>query len=562
MFLDKLTITSSEGIVREVSFKKGLNLVLDVTTGDSQDSGNNVGKTTFLRVIDYCLGGNKGSLYKDREFKRENKKLTKILKEERFEFHLSLRDRVGKTYLITRTFSGKSSINDKQFIKSDFIEELKKILFDDINNRPTFGELMNKFIRIEDYQLNNTLYFLHQTTDQAVYESIFLYLFGFKENQLFQKKRKDIDEYKSLEKSIGSFEINVEEIEQQLNLINSNINDLKEAKSKFKFSSSSEKELGKLQNLQEKISKLKLDISKINLKMSLNLESLKQLEQSISNIDPAFISNIYNQAALELPKLNKKFDEVVTFYNGMIRSKSSFIKKSIDNLRKEVLPLERELKEFLDEESNILQSMSQLLSLGEYDSLNSRLQDLYRDKGNREGQIQTLTKLSLRLKEISESLFETNQKIQIFLDQFRENIKEFNLIFSDYSNKLYSEQYYIIPKATKNNFTSHILLDIGNLTENVGTGKKKAQISSFDLAYLKYTSDKHLKMPSFVLHDQIEVIHENQIKTLFEIANSIDGQFVVAVLRDKLRNIDSKIIDENEILALSQKDKLFRIEID
>lgn len=560
MFLDKLVITSSNGIVREVPFKLGLNLVLDETTDDPKDSGNNIGKTTFLKVIDYCLGGNKANLYKDKEFKRENKNLTKILKEERYEFHLTLRDRSNKSYMITRTFNGKSSINEKQLSKVDFIEELKRILFGDISSRPTYGELMNKFVRIEDNQVNNTLYFLHQTADHAVYESIFLFLFGFKQNQLFQNKRKYIDECKLIEKSIASFEVNVEEIEQQINLIETNISKLNDLKAQFQFASSAEEELTRLQNLQEKISNLKLEISRINLKISVNSESFRQLKESVANIDSSVIQTIYAQATVELPNLNKKFDEVVEFYNGMIHSKSAFIKKTIDALEREVLPLQNEMKSLLEEESKILRSINETLSLGEYDSLNVKLQELFRDKGNREGQIQTLTKLSSRMAEINDSLKAVNSTIQLFLEEFKENIKEFNLIFSDYSNRLYGEQYYISPKISKNSFTTHIVLDIGNLFENVGTGKKKTQISSFDLAYLKYVADKKIQMPFFVLHDQIEVIHENQIRTLFEIANSIDGQYIVAVLRDKLRKIDSSIIKENEILRLSQGDKLFRIE--
>ena len=57
MFLKQLTIESAAGTIREISFRKGMNLIVDETqTDDQRESGNNVGKTTVLRLIDYCLG--------------------------------------------------------------------------------------------------------------------------------------------------------------------------------------------------------------------------------------------------------------------------------------------------------------------------------------------------------------------------------------------------------------------------------------------------------------------------------------------------------------------------
>ncbi|MNT94906.1 hypothetical protein D3C72_2366800 [compost metagenome] len=59
------------------------------------------------------------------------------------------------------------------------------------------------------------------------------------------------------------------------------------------------------------------------------------------------------------------------------------------------------------------------------------------------------------------------------------------------------------------------------------------------------------------MHDQLETIHDNQLNTIVEVANSINGQYIVPILRDKIpSNID---IREFEVLSLSQNDKLFRI---
>ena len=62
----------------------------------------------------------------------------------------------------------------------------------------------------------------------------------------------------------------------------------------------------------------------------------------------------------------------------------------------------------------------------------------------------------------------------------------------------------------------------------------------------------------FIMHDQLENMHDNQLNTIVEVANSINGQYIVPILRDKIpSNID---ISDFEVLSLSQDDKLFSVQ--
>ena len=82
MFLKKLTISNRDTVIRDISFHKGVNLIVDETrTTDRKQTGNNVGKTTVLRLIDYCFGGDGTNIYKDAEFKdKTNTQVEKFLK--------------------------------------------------------------------------------------------------------------------------------------------------------------------------------------------------------------------------------------------------------------------------------------------------------------------------------------------------------------------------------------------------------------------------------------------------------------------------------------------------
>lgn len=65
MFLKQLIIQNKGSVIRDILFHKGINLIVDETPINSsqQTTGNNVGKTTVLRLIDYCFGADGKNIY-------------------------------------------------------------------------------------------------------------------------------------------------------------------------------------------------------------------------------------------------------------------------------------------------------------------------------------------------------------------------------------------------------------------------------------------------------------------------------------------------------------------
>ena len=72
MFLKSLKIATPTEVIRELTFHKGLNLIVDNTPERETSTGNNVGKTTILKLVDYCLGQEGNVIYTDPENKRTN----------------------------------------------------------------------------------------------------------------------------------------------------------------------------------------------------------------------------------------------------------------------------------------------------------------------------------------------------------------------------------------------------------------------------------------------------------------------------------------------------------
>lgn len=76
MYLKRLKIETPKKMIRDMEFHSGLNLIIDDTKDLSiKSTGNNVGKTTVLKLIDYCLGADSKIVYTD----TENKKIYMML---------------------------------------------------------------------------------------------------------------------------------------------------------------------------------------------------------------------------------------------------------------------------------------------------------------------------------------------------------------------------------------------------------------------------------------------------------------------------------------------------
>ena len=139
MFIKNLKISTNSKIIRNMNFHTGLNLIIDDTpTDDQKQTGNNVGKTTVLKLISYCLGGDGKEIYTDSENKKDVYRDVKdfLINEEvliTLTLVEDLNKRNSKTIVIERDFlAGKNSIrriNGGQVLQKEFEQELKKCCF-------------------------------------------------------------------------------------------------------------------------------------------------------------------------------------------------------------------------------------------------------------------------------------------------------------------------------------------------------------------------------------------------------------------------------------------------
>jgi uncharacterized protein YydD (DUF2326 family) len=568
MFLKSLIISSGAKIIREIEFHKGLNLIVDES--EHQVTGNNVGKTTVLKLIDFCLGGSAKNIYVDQENKKQEYKLVKdFLIENKVLITLILTndlDEGTEDVVIQRNFLSARkdiirNINDEKFTEDEFDLKLKNIFFPEhTSDKPTFRQIISHNIRYKDESINNTLKTLDKFTTDVEYETLYLFLFGCEftkgdsKHEILSKIKQE-DTYKNrLEKNQTK---NAYEI--ALSLINNDIEELDRKKSSFNLNENFEKDLDRLNTVKYEINKLSANIGKLNIRVELIKETEAELTASKSNIDLRQLEIIYEQATSKVATIQKSFSDLVAFHNTMIDEKVKFITKELPILEKSISEKNDSLRRLLTQEKELAFSISKSDSFEELEKVISDLTEKYRKKGEYESIIQQLNEVESNIKEYNKQLDEIDT--ELFSDSFEQIVKsqlnKFNKHFAAISNELYGEQYAIKYEKTRNQ-KGQRLYKFSAFNANMSSGKKQGEISCFDLAYTLFADEENIPCLHFLLNDKKELMHDNQLVKIANFVNKHNIQFVASILKDKL---PEELKDEKYfVVKLSQEDKLFRIE--
>lgn len=566
MFLKELDILDNKSVIRKIKFHKGINLIVDETeTTDKKETGNNVGKTTVLRLIDFCLSGKGENIYSDPEFKdkEHNSVIENFLKKNNIIITLILKDDLdiesSKEITIRRNFLSYKKkiqeINGKSYSNTDFAIELKKQIFNSDSPKPTFRQIIAKNIRDEKARLTNTVKVLHPTTKQEEYEALYLFWLGIpideseRKQQLYSLIKLETDLQKRLKK-----ETSLAQIEQTLIVVNRRISELEQKRSSFNLNENYEDDLKSLNSIKSELNILSTKVGQLGLRKDLILESKDELEKEIANINVDQIKSLYNEANLLIPNIQKTFEDILQFHNDMLVEKKEFILKGLPQIEEDILSLKRNISSLISREKDLSQNLIKSGAFEELEIIISELNKYYENKGNLEEQKKLWEKSLENIKDYHNELNNIDKYILSKEDLIKEKIAIFNKYFSDISLKLYDEEFVLSPDRNEKGYE----LKVSTVSGNPGTGKKKGQIAAFDLAYIQFAEELGIDCLHFILHDQIENVHDNQITSLLnEIVSNINCQYVLPVLRDKLPDIMD--ITRDIVLTLSPKEKLFKV---
>lgn len=571
MFIKKLIILSPSEIIREIEFSSGLNLIIDDTPPeDNRLTGNNVGKTTVLKLIDFCLGGKGKIIYTDTENKKEAYDVVKnYLIDEEIEIQLilteDLNDPHARQLQIQRNFLAHKravrKINGKDILDKDFEDELERSIMPNKEvEKPTFRQIISHNIRYKDESINNTLKTLDKFTTDVEYETLYLYLLGctFNEGAKKQALVSKVNQEKNFRERLEKKQTKTT-YEIALDLVNDEIDLLNEKKASFNLNETLEEDLEQLNTVKYNINKTSGLISKLEIRRNLIEESKRDLEQNVSKIDTQQLRVLYEEACKNIAGIQKTFEDLLDYHNNMIVEKVKYISQDLPELQQKIRNAQAELTLLLKQEKELTEKVAKGESFEELEKIIFELNEKYRIKGEYESVISQLDEVEDNIDALNEQI--NNIDTFLFSGNFETLLKEqlfkFNKIFSYISQELYGERYALSYEKIVNK-KGQQFYKFNSFNANLSSGKKQGEILCFDLAYLLFSEEEQLPCLHFLLNDKKELMHDNQLIKVAEFVQNKNIQLVISILKDKL---PMSVLEKAHIaVELSQRDKLFRIE--
>lgn len=569
MYLKKLTITKDNGdVIRQIKFFKGLNLIVGISNKDG--TSNSLGKTTLIRCLNYCFGGKIEEFYTDNENKKiENTAVKDFLISNQLKFELTLGYNLETASIsdikISRqiTINSKTSkidsidcINGETYSHESFNETLKQKLFSLKEPKPTFRQLIPKFVRNKDYEVRNILKYLHASTSILDYSTIWLFLFGFENikkintNLSLNNELKKISEnYKALKTIVPNG------LQQKIDLLEVELSQKKELRDSFQIENRYAQDEDELAVLQSNIYSIEESITKLTLDKDVLVERLNTLIKDEFKYDAKNVKHIYEEANLLNIDVQRKFEDTINFHNGMLKNEENYLLKRIaktDEKLNDLIPIRLSA---IESYNSVLSKLGQQGSLAEYTKLNESITKLSSEISNDKAllsQLDTLAQDKKAIKTQLESLdFSLKESIGIFT---KNNINIFNTYFSNYSESIYKEKWYVTFEEDPYRF------DIKAFESNAGSGKKQTLVAAFDIAYMSFIQDEDINLPypRFTTQDKIEIIDVKELYKLADLVLNSNGQLIAPIIQDKFDNLDESFTGK-VILELSSNNRFFGI---
>ncbi|HCL4065656.1 TPA: DUF2326 domain-containing protein, partial [Pseudomonas aeruginosa] len=565
MRLNKVLVVKNGDVLREVFFNDGLNLIINKSSGVER-TGNSVGKSTLSRVLDYLFLSDGEDIYTEPEFGRLIPEVHSFIESNQITVFLDFIGLDNNNHVIGRELTVRQAssffiVNSETVSRREYMDFVAQKVFGLVTEKPSLRTVVHKFIRNTHEKMQKTTRFLHVNTKPDVYDQLYLFLFGFGALGLLRDKAILNNKIKTKRKHLAAYRDPYKEsaLEKMLAPLKDEERIIQEKIDNFDFSDSQEDSVQELVQIQRLISELTIEYSTYLSRVDYLRRSIESLKENAAKVDGRELSSIYKDAGVSISsELKRSYEDLVAFHNRLISNKINLISRDIIRYEDAVSELKGKIEDMHLAESRVFKGIKEpeiLKSIGQvYNELS--------DVKERMAAIGALLEKIQDAKEIIASLEGSKaaivSEISRSADEFNNNVAIFNKEFSSLSKLFYGERYLFDLEFDVEE--EKCVFDIASVSPNSTGGKKKGELSAFDLAYIKFVREVGLRRPTFVIHDSIEDVDVNQVYDIFTAANGIPGQYIVAVLSDKIS--DSRfegLKDGSVILELSEADKFFKI---
>ncbi|MBP3950298.1 hypothetical protein [Bacillus suaedae] len=550
MYLKSLRIVEGNGKeIRNVPFKTGLNIIVDES---NDERGNNVGKTTFLKIIDICLGSkDKKYIWTDNDTNSQTNQLKEYINSQKVFTELTFEKKKQIYTLKVELFDkGKRFINGKKYNLKDYHEALNEIIFN-IEKPPSFRQLINKFVRIKQKMDNHTtLKFLNQNTTTREYRNIYDFLFKLDSHENSAIKldiSENIQKYEQDLKDLFRLHQinNLADLAERRRIVQHSVNDLQEKIETFINTSKYRRSLEEVSLFRSRLAVLNDAINAALFKRNKTEKILsKELDDS-SEIDNEILKEFYLELKKDFSQISKDFNQLIEFNDKIKDNKISYYKKRVTEINYDISQIEQEREILISENKDIINLINEN-NYEEYDKIHRELIK----QSEILGELNKVKQIYDTLIDQLESEKEQLEKIGNPLSTVN-NLEVFNKYFTKFTQEVFGQRLYVY----KND---DFPINLSNVDEGIGTGYRKTITLLLDIAYVSFIEELELDYPKFIVHDVLETIDEHNFKKIADFITINKTQFIFSILSEKIDDY-SFIKEQDKILKLSKNNKLFKI---
>ncbi|MEU7551698.1 ABC-three component system protein [Streptomyces sp. NPDC044571] len=535
-------LTSDLPDFKSASFRPGLNIVIAKRTKSArrQDSRNAVGKTSFIRTLDFLLGSDA----------RPNHILRRPeLAEAFFELELDMGDRVVK---VRRTGAdpGSVEVDGVTFKTAAWRQALGSQLFglSGAASEPSVRSLLAFYLRDVENGAFEKATEVHRKQAAAASQSPLAYLFGLDLALLDQAKEiataeKSLNELRKAANDpvLGMTLGKAQDIDAQIRTLGIQVANLDRELADFRV-------VEQYSQHRAKADELSRAIRRLNDSLVMEERRLGDVETAINQEDEAqpdhsYVQQMYEQLQITLPEgVIRRFDEVAAFHQSVVENRRRYLEGEraalIDSLNKK----REELSLADSQRSEVMRILEAGGALETYKELQLELVKVRTRIGELQQRRETIDKWENANRHLQLRSAEMELRFSMDLNDRRVQIDEIAQLYSSYAYEIYGSDrpaaLSVEPSKAGYNFVPTIG---GDRSEGV----KSMALFCFDLT-MAVTARRSGRGPDFLVHDShlYSDVEGRQMASALTLAASVaerEGmQYVVTLNSDDFKKAEDE----------------------
>ncbi|MFD9794571.1 ABC-three component system protein [Streptomyces sp. NPDC059070] len=551
-------LSSSDARFKTLEFHSGLNILLAEARDQSSftDSRNGAGKTSFIELLHFLLGGKADKSVAVRP----------ELRDASFSLKLdwpSLADGITVTRSGARAATIRLSPSPRESSRLELIStdatvslaEWQRIIEEDLfrlpDDRPGVSgrSLLSYFMRRSTAHAFNEAIriFPRQSDSEATTNLAYLLDLDWKLANQYRAISKKEASRKQLIKAaedpmLGRIVGKSAELRGQITITEARVAELRAHIGEFRV-------VPEYENLKKEANAIASRMRSLNSQDSLDRSNLSQLEEAVADADnpqDSYLENLYEELGVVIQDAAiRRFDEVRQFHASVIQNRRRYLLEEITSLKKSMESRSTLLAELGTRHSTILQHLN---AGGALDGLIALQQSLAREEAALESlrqRYEAATALESSRREITAMRVKLEQDMDLDLQERRSAVEQAVLLFSEYAQRLYGDgrPAYLAIEAGANSLkiTPHIESDnsrgIGNMS-----------IFCFDMMLATTVRRRGLPL-DFLVHDShlFDGVDGRQLASALELGAAIaerEGfQYIVTMNSDELEKAQNNGFD-------------------